>query len=568
MRRRSRRMHVVAMLAAAIAACSAPARTASDAIPAAWREAHHATTATAGSAMVVSASPYATRIGVRVLRSGGNAVDAAVAVAFALSVAYPTAGNLGGGGFIVARLGKESVALDFRETAPGKATHDMFLDANGNVTGRSLTGALAAGVPGTVAGLWAMHEKYGHAPWHDLVAPAIALADSGLTADSAFIEDIAGERKRLARFPASAALFLPGGAPVAFGAMWRNPDLAAMLRRIAEHGRDGFYTGKTAELIVAEMARGGGIISLNDLRKYEAVWRTPVEFTYRGHRVISMPPASSGGLTLALMANILNGIDLRAMGWHSPDAIGAVAGAERAAFARRNALLGDPAYVHIDGAPFLSPDTAAAIRAAIVRGEGDKRHTTHFDVVDAQGNAVAMTFTLNDGFGSAETVTGAGFLLNDEMDDFTTKTGVLNAMGLRQGEINAIQPGKRMLSSMTPTIVLDSAGAPWLITGASGGARIITGVQQVMNNVVDFGMSLGDAESAPRFHAQDFPDSLLLERGGYDEALLRALAGRGEHPKQAGPWEYDFAWVQSILRSGNAWDGVSEPRGHGLAAGY
>jgi len=555
------------LIALSLAACSAPEERA-DPIPASWRAARHAVTATAETAMVVSASPIATRIGVHVLKAGGNAVDAGVAVAFALAVAYPTAGNLGGGGFIVARIGHESVALDFRETAPGKSTRDMFLDAAGNVTDKSLTGALAAGVPGSVAGLWEMHKKYGHLPWRDVVAPAAALADSGFIADSALAEDVAYEEKRLGRFPASAALFLAGGKPLPVGARWKDADLAATLHRIAQQGRDGFYTGRTADLIVAEMKRGGGIISLADLRDYRAEWRTPVEFTYRGHRVVSMPPASSGGLTIALMANVLGGIDLRAMGFHSPAAISAVAGAERAAFARRNTVLGDPKFVSIDSAAFLSPDTAALIRAALVRAEGEKRHTTHFGVADAQGNAFSMTTTLNDGYGAAEVVTGAGFFLNDEMDDFTTKVGVVNAMGLRQGEANAIQPGKRMLSSMTPTIVLDSAGAPWLITGASGGARIITGVAQVMMNVIDFQMPLGEAESAPRFHAQDFPDSLELEAGGYDSALVRALAARGEKPKSTRAWSYGFAWVQSIQRVGRTWQGVSEPRGHGLAEGY
>lgn len=557
-----------AIATVALAGCGSAPRTSPDAIPAEWRATRHAATATGDSAMVVSASPIATRVGVRVLRAGGNAVDASVAVAFALAVAYPTAGNLGGGGFIVARIGHESVALDFRETAPGKATRNMFLDAQGNVTDKSLTGALAAGVPGSVAGLWEIHKKYGHLPWRNVVAPAIALADSGFVADSAFCEDIPYVQKRLARFPASASLYLPNGVPLACGAHFKNPDLAATLRLIAAQGRDGFYKGRTAALVVAEMKRGGGIISLADLDGYRAEWRAPIEFTYRAHHVISMPPASSGGLTIALMANVLNGIDLRAMGFHSASSIAAIAGAERAAFARRNTLLGDPAFVKIDSTPFMSADTAAMLRAAIVRAEGEKRHTTHFSVVDAQGNAVSMTTTLNEGFGSAETVTGAGFLLNDEMDDFTTKVGVLNAMGLRQGEANAIQPGKRMLSSMTPTIVLDSTGAPWLITGASGGARIITGVAQTIINVVDYGMPLGDAASAPRFHAQDFPDSLLLERGGYDSTLVSALAARGEKPKFIRAWTGDLSWVQSIMRAGHAWQGVSEPRGNGLAEGY
>ncbi len=549
-----------------------------ESVPSAWRDGHRAAVADGKSGMVVTAAPLATRAGVDVLRAGGNAADAAVAVGFALAVVYPTAGNLGGGGFIVTRMGKESAALDFREIAPAASTRDMYLDANGNVTDKSLTGALAAGVPGSVAGLWALHQKFGSKPWKDLVQPAIDLAERGFTTDSAFI---AGESDaaRLAKFPASAALFVVNGKPVALGAQWRNSDLAATLRRIADHGRDGFYTGQTADLVAAEMKRSGGIISTADLKNYQPIWRAPIEIDYRGHHIISMPPASSGGLTIALITNILGGFDLHAMGWHSSEAIRVVAEAERAAFARRNTLLGDPAFVKIPTEAFLSTDTAAAIRATITAGRtvgaaarsvSRERHTTHFSIVDGKGNAVSMTTTLNNGYGSALTVSGAGFLLNDEMDDFTAKVGAVNAMGLRQGEANAIQPGKRMLSSMTPTIVLDSAGSPMLVTGASGGARIITGVTQMLINVLDFGLSLGAAEVAPRFHAQDYPDSLLLERGGYPDDLVRALADHGQHPTfSTSPYDYDdFAFVQSILRVGGRWQGVSEPRGHGLALGY
>lgn len=561
-----------------LAACTAPETAPSDPVPVEWRTAHVAAVAESDSAMVVSASPYATRIGLDVLREGGNAIDATVAVAFALAVAYPTAGNIGGGGFIVARMGQESAALDFRETAPGASSRDMYLDAKGDLTDKSWTGALAAGVPGSVAGLWAAHQKYGSLPWKALVAPAIALSDTGFVADSAFAEDLVYEREALARFPASEQLYLPNGSPVSVGSRWHNTDLAGTLRRIADGGRDGFYLGETARLVEAEMQRSGGIISRSDLAKYQPIWRDPVTFRYRGHEVVSMPPASSGGLTLALMANILGGLDLGAMGWHSPDAIHAIASAERLAFARRNTLLADPAFVTIPLESFLSPDTAAALRASIgavpVAIAADsvvkntKRHTTHFSIVDAAGNAVAMTTTLNGGYGSRLTVTGAGFLLNNEMDDFTTRVGAINGMGLRQGEANAIAPGKRMLSSMTPTIVLDSAGRPLLVTGASGGARIITAVAQVLFDQLDFRQPLGASMAAPRFHAQDFPDSLLLEQGGYDSTLVRALAAKGHHPSPTTPWQYEFGWAQSIVRVNGRWQGVSEPRGHGLARGY
>ena len=531
--------------------------------------------AVADSAMVVSASPLATDVGVTLLRSGGNAIDAAVGVAFALAVAYPTAGNIGGGGLMLARMNGQAVALDFREVAPLKATRDMYLDAAGRVTGRSVTGALAVGVPGSVAGLWAAHQKFGVLPWRTVVQPAIDLAEQGFAVDRAFLEDVSANIPRLS--PASAAIFAPGGHPVARGARWKNPDLGRTLRRIADRGAPGFYDGETAAQIVAEMQRSGGIISREDLRRYVPKWRTPVAFTYRGHTVLTMPPVSSGGLTFALMAGVLGGYDLRAMGWHSPDAIHVMAEAERLAYQRRNTLLADPDFVRIPMAPFLSPDTAAALRRSIsmashtatavapdpVRG----RHTTHFSVVDRQGNAVSLTTTLNTGYGSAVTVTGAGFLLNNEMDDFTAKPGVLNAMGLRQGEANAIAPGKRMLSSMTPTIVLDSAGATYLVVGAAGGARIITAVAQIVSNVVDYGMPIGEALLAPRFHAQDYPDTLELSATGYPDSTVRALRARG-HPvsRPTDPWA--FGWAQAILRSGGRWHGATEPLGNGRAAGY
>jgi gamma-glutamyltranspeptidase/glutathione hydrolase len=531
--------------------------------------------ASSDSTMVVSASPYATRVGARILRSGGNAVDAAVGVAFALTVTYPTAGNIGGGGLMLARMNGETFALDFRERAPLAATRDMYLDAVGNPTDRSVTGALAVGVPGSVAGLYSAHQKFGALPWRDIVAPAIELAENGFAADSAFVEDI---DDNMARFSAaSAALYAPDGVPVKVGARFKNPDLAHTLRLIADQGAKGFYEGETAEKLVAEMQRDSGIISLEDLMQYEPKWRTPVTFTYRGHQVLTMPPVSSGGLTFALIANILGGYDLRAMGAHSADAIHVMAEAERVAFARRNTLLADPDFVPTPGESFLSPDTATALRARIsmakhtpdrvptdpVRGQ----HTTHFSVVDGKGNAVALTTTLNTGFGSAVTVTGAGFLLNNEMDDFTVTPGALNQMGLRQGEVNAIVPGKRMLSSMTPTIVLDSTGGTFLVVGASGGARIITAVAQVVSNVVDFRMPLDAALKAPRFHAQDYPDRIDLTVPGIPDSVVKALESRG-HTIRTRKGGMGFGWAQAIIRTGGRWHGVSEPAGHGLAAGY
>ncbi len=525
--------------------------------------------------MIASASPFATEAGLAVLKQGGNAVDAAVAVAMTLAVTYPSAGNLGGGGFMVARINGTNVALDFRESAPAAATRDMYLDSNGRPTDRSVTGALAAGVPGSVAGLYEAHKKYGTRPWRELLQTAITLADSGFAIDSAFRDDDEGTAQRMSLDSTSTALFLENGKFRPIGSTWRAPGLANALRRIAERGRDGFYTGETADLIVASMKSGGGIISKDDLKRYQPIWRTPVEFDYRGHRVVSMPPVSSGGLTLALILGIVEGKDLASLGWRTPRAIHVLAEAERRAFARRNTLLGDPAFVKIPTASFLSHDTAAALGAEIgekssgsppVAAPKEKKHTTHFSVVDAKGNAVAITTTINNSYGAAFTVPGAQFLLNDEMDDFTTAVGAVNQMGLVQGEANAIAPGKRMLSSMTPTIVLDSVGAPVLVTGAAGGAYIITGVAHLIVSVIDYGKPLGEAMAAPQFHHQDVPDSLLVERGAWADTAARMMAPLG-HAVKVSPWG-SLAWVQSIMRRGKGWEGVSEPRGTGLAKGY
>ena len=533
-----------------------------------------ATVATADSAMVVSASPLATNAGLEVLRRGGNAVDAAVTVALTLAVTYPTAGNVGGGGFMVARIDGKNVALDFREVAPRAATRDMYLDSAGNMTDRSVTGALAAGVPGSVAGLYEAHQKYGTRPWSELVRPAMELAERGFAIDTAFTDDGEYGASRLTNDSASAALFLRNGKFVAVGDTWRAPELAAVLRRIAERGRDGFYTGETADLIVAAMKRSGGIISHEDLAGYQAIWRTPLEFDYRGRRVVSMPPVSSGGLTLALVLGILDRSDIGALGWRSAESIHLLAEAERRAFARRNNLLGDPAFVKIPVASFMSRDTAAALLAEIgrVSSGGDSsaaskesRHTTHFSIVDARGNAVAITTTLNESYGAAFTVPGAQFLLNDEMDDFTGKVGAVNAMGLVQGEANAIAPGKRMLSSMTPTIVLDSLGAPLLVTGAAGGAYIITAVAHQIVALFDYHRPLAEAMAAPQFHHQDVPDSLVVEQAWADSAaaLMKPLG----HAVKPSPWGV-LANMQSIHREGGQWRGVTEPRGFGLAKGY
>ncbi len=548
-------------------------------IPADWGFDLTAPAVTAPHGMVVTDAPLATEVGVDILERGGNAVDAAVATAFALAVVYPEAGNLGGGGFMVAHVGGATAALDFREKAPLAATHDMYLNEAGEPTDASIIGPLAAGVPGAVAGLREAWERVGTMPWAALVEPAIELAAEGSTVNERSAATVASNTEELGRFPASRALFLPGGEPIEAGRTWRNPDLAATLRRIAEEGRAGFYEGETADLIAEAMERSGGIITREDLRRYEAKWRAPVVFDYRGHRVAGMPPTSSGGITLALMAGILEGYDLGARGWHSPAALHLTAEAMRRAFAARNHFLADPDYVHIPRERLLSEAYADQQRATITEeatpsaavtpgtgGDGQASfHTTHFSIVDGQGNAVALTTTINFLYGSKVTVAGAGFVLNNEMNDFTAKPGTPNAYGLVQGEANAIAPGKRMLSAMSPTIVFGADGEPLLVTGARGGPRIITAAFQVLSNVVDYGFDLAAAVRAPRIHHQHLPDRLSYEPDGLTEELVEALRGRGHEVVERGGMVGN---APSILRVGDQWAGLPDPRSGGMAAGY
>lgn len=529
--------------------------------------------------MVVSDDSLASEVGVNILKAGGNAIDAIVATAFALAVTYPEAGNIGGGGFLVARFADGGeVALDFRETAPSAATRNMYIDENGNVAPTSLTGHLASGVPGAVAGLYAAHQRHGKLPWREVVAPAIALAETGFLVGDRFARITRGD-ERLPRFSGSAALFIPNGQPIAAGTRWRNPDLAATLRRIADRGRDGFYKGETAELIAAEMKRGGGIITQADLAGYEAKWREPIRFDYRGHRVISMPPASSGGITLALMANILEGYDLRASGPATAQTVHLIAEASRRAFADRNHFLGDPDAVRFPAKTLISDNYAEKQRGTIAlqratpsaqvrAGMGvlkDSDETTHISVVDAQGNAVALTTTINELFGSAVTITGAGFLMNNEMDDFSAKPGSPNMFGLVQGEANAIAPGKRMLSAMTPTIVVSPAGETLLVTGARGGPRIISAVFQIMSYVIDHGATIQTAMEGARVHHQHLPDELFHETGALDAEEIAKLTARGHKVRErAGA----VGSANSIMRVSGGWEGAPDPRAGGTARGY
>jgi gamma-glutamyltranspeptidase/glutathione hydrolase len=568
-----------ALLAAALAfACDPPYPP--EPVPApeispAWPMAGKSLVTTGTKAMVVSGSPIASEVGKAILAQGGNAVDAAVAVGFALAVVHPEAGNIGGGGFMVIRQEDGTVtSLDYREAAPSGATRDMYLDADGQPSDRSVTGALASGVPGAVAGLVAAHQRFGRLPWTAVIDPAIRLAADGFVVDSYRSESIRDDSTRLSRFPASRASFLPDGRPPAPGSTLKQPDLARTLEAIRDSGDAGFYRGPVADLIVDQMQRDGGLITLADLAAYRAEWRTPITIDYRKYTIYSMPPASSGGVTMGEIFNILEGYDpLPPFG--SAELLHLEAEAMRRAFTDRNTYLGDPAFVNMPLDRLLSKSYAAELRKQInparasvtpvfdpsLRSGGS---TTHYSVVDAEGNAVSCTTTLNDSYGSAVTVAGAGFLLNDEMDDFATAPGKPNMYGLVQGEANAIAPGKRMLSAMTPSIVLDPKGDLLLVVGTPGGPRIITMVFEVISDVIDHRMGLPDAVAAPRMHHQALPDTMRVELNGFLPSTITRLRQMG-HRVKAGGYSGD---VEAIIRMPGGWQGVSDPRRGGGGAGY
>jgi len=448
------------------------------------------------------------------------------------------------------------------------------VDHRGEPTELSITGALAAGVPGSVAGLLEAQRRYGRLPLRAVIEPAVRLARLGFVVDSMRSHSIDEDRERLYLFPASRAQFLPDGRAPAIGTRLRQPDLARTLGLIRDRGAAGFYRGRTAGLIVAEMARSGGLISRADLAGYRPRWREPISISYRGYTIYSMPPASSGGVTMAEILNIMEGFGpLPPFG--SPALLHQESEAMRRAFMDRNVYLGDPAFVRMPLARLVSKEHAESLRrqidplhaTATPRFETATREggsTTHYSVVDALGNAVSCTTTLNNSYGSAVTVAGAGFLLNDEMDDFATAPGKPNLYGLVQGEANAVQPGKRMLSAMAPSVVLDPEGRLFMVVGTPGGPRIITMVYHVISNVIDHHMSLADAVTAPRLHHQALPDTLRVERGGFLPAVLDSLRALGH---TVVPWgrQGDIA---AIIRTAAGWQGVSDPRRGGGGAGY
>jgi gamma-glutamyltranspeptidase/glutathione hydrolase len=532
--------------------------------------------------MVGSTDEYASRAGLHILRTGGNAIDASVAVGFALAVTHPAAGNLGGGGFMVIRMadGRETT-IDYREAAPAAAQRDMFLDQNGEpVPNRSQVGSLASGVPGSVAGLALAQRRYGRLPLAKVIAPAIALARDGFEVSGALADSLNGAQRVLANFPASARAFRRAdGTMLEAGDRLVQADLARTLTLIASQGPEAFYKGAIADLIAAEMSRSGGLVTKADLSAYTPRERPPIVGMYRGHRVVSMPPPSSGGIALVQLLNILEGFPLADYGHNSSRSIHLVAEAARRVYADRSEWLGDPDFFNVPVSGLLSRRYADTLRAGISETRatssrdvkpGQPRNfepsdTTHYSVVDAEGNAVATTTTLNGSYGSGQVVTGAGFLLNNEMDDFSAKPGTPNMFGLVGGEANAVGPGKRMLSSMTPTILVKD-GKTRLVVGSPGGSRIITTVLQVVLNVVDFKMNVQEAVDAPRFHHQWLPDVIRLERLGFPSDVVTALEAMG-HSTEVGA---DMGDVHAIMidEASGLRLGASDPRLDGRTLGY
>jgi len=545
------------------------------------KDRHHPIHAVNG--MVASQEARATRAGVDILRQGGNAMDAAVAVGFTLAVTLPRAGNLGGGGFMLLHhaASNETHALDYREMAPARAHQDLYLDKAGNVDkAKARFSHQSVGVPGTVAGLIAAHRRYGSLPLARVMAPAIALAEHGMTVTPSLARNLAKRQKRLSKWPASAAIFYkPGGGLYQAGETLVQKDLAASLRRIAGSGGKDLYTGETAKAIAGEMARHDGLITMEDLAAYRPVWRQAVRGSYRGFQIASMPPPSSGGVHLIQMLNMLELFPMAKLGHNGADSLHLMAETMKLAYADRARHLGDPDFWQVPTKGLVSKAYARSLAARIdsdrARPSAQIRHgnpapyesneTTHFSVMDGAGNVVSNTCTLNFSFGTGIVAAGTGILLNNEMDDFSAKPGVPNAFGLVGGEANAIQGGKRPLSSMTPTIVFKD-GKPLLATGSPGGSRIITMVLQMLLNVIDHGLNIAEATAAPRIHHQWLPDKLWVERGISPDSLA-ILRKRGHNPapsRAAGS-------VQSVMRQtdGGGFLGASDPRSPGaLTAGY
>jgi len=541
--------------------------------------AHKTNPDTFNKAAVVTAHPLASEVGAMILKKGGNAIDAAVAVQFALAVVYPNAGNIGGGGFMLYRNNQGQYdALDFRETAPKRAHRDMYLDAQKNVIpDLSLYSRLASGIPGSVAGMWEAHQKYGKLAWKDLLTPAIDLARKGFEISERQAKEFESHKERFIRLN-------PSGAAIIKNTTWKTGDLfiqidlANTIERIANEGRDGFYKGKTADFLVAEMNKDKGIITHEDLTSYRALWRAPITSSYRGHKVVSMPPPSSGGTSLIALLKSVEQFPLQRWGFQTDSTIRVIVEAERHVYANRAKYLGDPDFINVPVQQLVDSTTNAAklkpfnfrqatlsknVNADVIPGY-ESEQTTHFNIVDEEGNAVSITTTLNDSYGSGVFVNGAGFLLNNEMDDFSIKTGVPNMYGLTGERANEIQPGKRMLSSMTPTI-LEKNGKLFMVVGTPGGSTIITSVFQTILNVIDFGQNAQAAVSSPRFHHQWLPDHIDVEKDAIDMTLRDKLIKDGYIINPRG----NIGRVENILvlPNGKLQTGA-DPRGDDTAKGY
>ncbi|HZS45274.1 MAG TPA: gamma-glutamyltransferase [Blastocatellia bacterium] len=533
--------------------------------------------------IVASSSDIASQVGIDVMKAGGNAVDAAVAVGLALAVTHPAAGNIGGGGFMVVRMADgRTTTFDYRETAPKAASHDMYLDKDGKeVKGLSTVGYKAVGVPGTVAGFSMALEKFGTKSWKDVVEPARKLAANGFTVSYDFAAGLRRSRKLLEQFPESKRIFLNDGMFYEWGDTFKQPELAATFARLQEKGPREFYEGKTAEMIAADMKANGGLITLEDLKNYKAIERKPLTGTYRGYEIITMPPPSSGGPALLEMLNMLENYDVAKLEYNSSDKYHLMIETMRRAFADRAEFLGDPAFVDVPTKGLTSKAYAKELTGTIkmdaatpssVIGHGkpavyESDQTTHYTVVDAEGNVVTQTYTLNFGYGCGATVKGAGFLLNDEMDDLAAKPGSPNGFGLVQGEANSVQPGKRPLSSMTPTIVLDKEHKLWFAIGSPGGPTIINTVLQVIVNIIDHKMNIQQAIDAPRIHHQWLPDLVQWEPYGLSPDVMKALKAKGhqfqDRPSNMGDAEGIMIDPETGIRLGAA-----DPRADGKAVGY
>ena len=532
--------------------------------------------------VVASNSIIASEVGVAMIEQGGNAIDAAVATGFALAVTHPSAGNLGGGGFMVIRLSDGTfVSNDHREMAPARATRDMFVNADGQmIPDLSTESHLSSGVPGTVAGLIDVLERHGSLSLAEVIAPAITIAEEGFIMSEELARTIGRQVERLSRFEAGRAKFTKDGDPYQAGDLWRQPALAETLKRISAEGKAGFYDGETAALIVAEMQRGDGLISHDDLLAYKSAWRQPVRAKYGDYSIHTMPPPSSGGVLLIQMLNMLATQNLAESGANSLATVHAMVEAERRAYADRATHLGDPDYYEVPIAKLTNPDYAAERFADFDPSRAtpssevhagtwhEGADTTHVSVIDADGNAVAYTTTINLSYGSGIVVGGAGFLLNNEMDDFAAAPDVPNAFGLLGNEANAIVPAKRMLSSMTPTIVTHENDDMIFVTGSPGGSTIITTVLQVVLNVMEHGMSPADAVAAPRFHHQWQPDRIVHEADALDSEVLEGLKAMGHESFYSFPPQYSgIGCANSVISSAGVIEGLPDPRRDTGAAG-